>query len=123
MLFALHDRVRFLEHQRARNTSARRDHFSEPRSALDALRSILNEPRACYGCHKVARQFVVCSVPYEAPKNDDMAGLVRVLSRCDDELPTYGARTASYRLPSLPTRLHRPWGGGPGNVGDDVGPV
>ena len=27
VFFALHDRVRFLEHQRARNTSARRDYF------------------------------------------------------------------------------------------------
>jgi len=78
------------------NTCPRRDHFE---SEVD-----FECPEALYRCHKVARQCVVCSVPFKAPKNDDMGRLVRYChARCRDDLPTYGARTASYRLPSLPT--------------------
>jgi len=72
--------------------------FSEPRSALDASRSILNELRACYRCHKVARQSVGVCAPCKGAKAMISAGDgVRVGMRRSTDLEPHPVQISAVR--------------------------
>ena len=88
--------------------------FSETRSALDSSRSILNEQKVRYRCHKVARERWGSVCPLRVPKGDDI-GSVRL--GCGD-LHSYGPRAPPWSPLGHPRSsirclcvLRRRWGG------------